>query len=96
MLLLHYCSLLQSVQNLNPLICRFYFLDGKAKAMGVIPSATASDVIKMLAEKIELKSTDGWALYEVNPEWEHFIKGHEYIADILSQWEGYGGTFTCI
>jgi len=41
-------------------------LDGKAKAMGVIPSATASDVIKMLAEKIELKSTDGWALYEVN------------------------------
>lgn len=83
--------LLQSVQNLNPLICRFYFLDGKAKAMGVIPSATASDVIKMLAEKIELKSTDGWALYEVNPEREHFVKGHEYLADILSQWEGYDG-----
>ncbi len=53
------------MKNLNPLICRFYFLDGKAKAMGVNPSATASDVIRALAEKIELQNVDGWALYEV-------------------------------
>ena len=53
------------MKNLNPLICRFYFLDGKAKAMGVNPSATAGDVIRTLAEKIELQNVDGWALYEV-------------------------------
>ena len=57
---------MQAVKNLNPLICRFYFLDGKAKAMGVNPSATASDVIRALAEKIELQNVDGWALYEVH------------------------------
>ena len=56
----------QAVRNLNPLICRFYFLDGKAKAMGVDPSATATDVIRALAEKIELQNVDGWALYEVS------------------------------
>ena len=57
--------LTQAVKNLNPLICRFYFLDGKAKAMGVNPSATAGDVIRTLAEKIELQNVEGWALYEV-------------------------------
>ena len=54
------------MQNLNPLICRFYFLDGKAKAMGVDASATANDVIRILCEKIDLQSVDGWALYEVH------------------------------
>ena len=53
------------MRNLNPLICRFYFLDGKAKAMGVSPTSTATDVIRALAEKIELQIVDGWALYEV-------------------------------
>lgn len=55
----------QAVRNLNPLICRFYFLDGKAKAMGVSASATSIDVIKILSQKIDLQSVDGWALYEV-------------------------------
>lgn len=57
---------MQAVRNLTPLICRFYFLDGKAKAMGVNPTSTATDVIKNLAEKIELQNVEGWALYEVN------------------------------
>lgn len=56
---------MQAVRNLTPLICRFYFLDGKAKAMGVTPTSTATDVIKNLAEKIELQNVEGWALYEV-------------------------------
>jgi myosin-7 len=58
----------KAVRNLNPLICRFYFLDGKAKAMGVSASATANDVIKILSQKIDLQSVDGWALYEVRKD----------------------------
>jgi len=49
-----------AVKNLNPLICRFYFLDGKAKAMGVDPSATASDVIRALAVLSSLPVLSQW------------------------------------
>ena len=34
-----------------------------------------------------LQDTDGWALFEQTPDSEHFIKAHEYICDLLSQWE---------
>jgi myosin-7 len=78
---------IEAVKVPTKLICRFYFLDGKAKAMGVDPSATASDVIQDLSNRVELSSTDGWALFEVNPDHESYIKGHTYIADIVSQWE---------
>lgn len=55
--------------------------------MAVDPCATASDVVRSLASRVDLQSSDGWALFEVNPDHEHFIKGFEYISDILSQWE---------
>ena len=67
------------MRNLNPLICRFYFLDGKAKAMGVSPTSTATDVLRILAEKIELQNVDGWALYEVYNT--SVILRHRYISN---------------
>ena len=60
--------------------------------MGVATTATATDVVHDIAQKIDLQSTDGWALFEVTPDMEYYIKGHEYIADILSQWERYDDT----
>jgi len=69
------------------IICRFYFLDGKAKAVGVQPSWTASDVIQAVADKMSLQSTAGWSLFESTPQAEHFIRGHEYVGDILAEWE---------
>ena len=70
------------MRNLNPLICRFYFLDGKAKAMGVSPTSTATDVIRALAEKIELQIVDGWALYEVRSY--SYSREIEQIAMVLA------------
>lgn len=56
---------LQAVCNLQPIVYRLSFLDGKTKAIVLDPSETASDALCRVAEKIGLQSTYGWALYEV-------------------------------
>lgn len=91
------------IKNMQSVVCRFYFLDGKAKAVGIHscdtgelslcmacvtdPNPLATDVVQTVAAKIGLRSTDGWALFESTPQAEHFIRGHEYLGDILAEWE---------
>jgi myosin-7 len=69
------------------IITRFYFMDGKAKAIGIQPAWTIADVIKAISDKVGLINVAGWALYESTPQTEHFIRNHEYIGDILAEWE---------
>lgn len=53
------------------------------------PADTANDVLNCLAQRINLKDLDGWALYEVNTisNIEKFIRSHHYLADYLAEWE---------
>jgi len=53
------------LSNLQPIVYRIHFLDGKTKAIAVDPSETVADALCRVAEKIGLQSTYGWAMYEV-------------------------------
>ena len=54
------------MQNLSPLVCKVYFMDGKTKAVSVMPCDTTTEVLENVARRIGLKSVEGWALYEVS------------------------------
>jgi myosin-7 len=78
---------IHAVRNLQNIVCRIYFLDGQAKAIAIESTWTAHDAIAELAQKLNLRDTDGWSLFETTPQSEHFIRGQEYIGDILAEWE---------
>ena len=55
-------------QSGRPIICRFYFLDGNVKAIGINSYTTAQQAIKDLAKRIDLPDPAGWSIYEVFPD----------------------------
>ena len=58
--------LLQSVQQLSPIVCKVFFMDGKTKAVSLQPRDTTTEVLVKVARKIGLRSVEGWAMYEVS------------------------------
>ena len=76
------------MKRLGTIVCRFFFLDGRTKALDVHPCDTALDVLQKLSDKIGLQSLDGWALYQTVPDkGEEHIQQHAFLYDIISDWE---------
>ncbi|XP_052271099.1 unconventional myosin-VIIb-like isoform X2 [Dreissena polymorpha] len=78
---------IMSMRNLSPLVCKVHFMDGKMKAVSIMPCDTTHDVLSKVAKKIGLQSVEGWAIYEVTTEYERYIRAYEYVADVLAHWE---------
>jgi len=79
---------IDAIRSLRPLVCRFHFLDGNAKAIGIASSTTATQAIKEIAKRIDLPDISGWSIYEVfSEDEENAIKGSDVIADVLARWE---------
>lgn len=75
------------MRRLGTIVCRFFFLDARTKAIDVHPTDTAGDAVQKLAAKLNLIATDGWAIYQSRPDGEEYIKSFDYLYDIISAWE---------
>lgn len=76
-----------AMRRLGTIVCRFFFLDGRTKAIDVHPTDTASDAVAKLAEKLGLYNIEGWAIYQSRPDGEEHVKSHDYLYDIIAAWE---------
>ncbi|CAG9820976.1 unnamed protein product [Phaedon cochleariae] len=76
-----------AMKRLGTIVCRFFFLDGRTKAIDVHPTDTAGDAARKLAERLGLRNLDGWAIYQSRPDGEEHVRAHHYLYDIIAQWE---------
>nr|XP_023027264.1 unconventional myosin-VIIb [Leptinotarsa decemlineata] len=76
-----------AMKRLGTIVCRFFFLDGRTKAIDVHPTDTAGDAAKKLAERLGLRHLDGWAIYQSRPDGEEHVRAHHYLYDIIARWE---------
>lgn len=93
---------IQACTNLTNLTCKIYLLDGRCETISVHPCDTAQDTLLKLAQKINLQSIEGWALYESytpglskypHPTYESrgdlekSVRLHQFMADLEANWQ---------
>ncbi|KAK9880605.1 hypothetical protein WA026_011845 [Henosepilachna vigintioctopunctata] len=76
-----------AMKRLGTIVCRFFFLDGRTKAIDVHPTDTAGEAARKLAERLGLKHLDGWAIYQSTSEGEEHVRHHHYLYDVIAKWE---------
>ncbi|CAB3249337.1 unnamed protein product [Arctia plantaginis] len=78
-----------AMRRLGTIVCRFFFLDGRTKAIDVHPADTAAAAAARLADKLGLSphSRTGWAVYQQRAGTEEHVRATHYLYDVIAAWE---------
>lgn len=77
------------MRRLGTIVCRFFFLDGRTKAIDVHPADTAAAAAARLADKLGLGAAAraGWAVYQQRAGREDHVRATHYLYDVIAAWE---------
>ncbi|XP_064073891.1 myosin-I heavy chain [Vanessa tameamea] len=78
-----------AMRRLGTIVCRFFFLDGRTKAIDVHPADTAAAAAARLADKLGLapQARAGWAVYQQRAGTEEHVRATQYLYDVIAAWE---------
>ncbi|CAH2045125.1 unnamed protein product, partial [Iphiclides podalirius] len=78
-----------AMRRLGTIVCRFFFLDGRTKAIDVHPADTAAAAAARLADKLGLAphARAGWAVYQQRANKEDHVRAAHYLYDVIAAWE---------
>ncbi|XP_072929765.1 uncharacterized protein Myo81F [Epargyreus clarus] len=78
-----------AMRRLGTIVCRFFFLDGRTKAIDVHPADTAAAAAARLADKLALggSARAGWAVYQQRANTEEHVRATHYLYDVIAAWE---------
>ncbi|XP_061384419.1 myosin-I heavy chain [Danaus plexippus] len=78
-----------AMRRLGTIVCRFFFLDGRTKAIDVHPADTAAAAAARLADKLGLAppARAGWAVYQQRAGTEEHVRATQYLYDVIAAWE---------
>ncbi|KAG6457697.1 hypothetical protein O3G_MSEX010432 [Manduca sexta] len=78
-----------AMRRLGTIVCRFFFLDGRTKAIDVHPADTAAAAAARLADKLGLAphARAGWAVYQQRAGAEEHVRPTHYLYDVIAAWE---------
>ncbi|CAH0728536.1 unnamed protein product, partial [Brenthis ino] len=78
-----------AMRRLGTIVCRFFFLDGRTKAIDVHPADTAAAAAARLADKLGLAppARAGWAVYQQRAGAEEHVRATHYLYDVIAAWE---------
>ncbi|KAJ3127760.1 cytochrome c oxidase subunit 1 [Nowakowskiella sp. JEL0407] len=78
--------------SFKPLVIRVYLMDGQFRVMQITSTTTIDEVLGQLLDKVGLKDSFGFSIYETFQGIERSIPKTEKFSDILYKWEKFAKT----
>ena len=73
-----------SLLTRSPMITKVLLLDGQSKTVELFICSTAGEIVKDLCQKIGLKESYGWSLFQVRLAQEFSIRSSDYFFDFCA------------